>query len=134
MNRLHAIILVIAAPGLMVGCKREVPAAPVAAKPSRAIARIVFVDKEKCCACTRERIDKSWKALTDVVGYPPVPDVERIHLDSQAAKAAPYTKLRAIVVPPAIYFLDKQGELVEVLQGEVKIEQIKKTLGGKPAA
>lgn len=125
------------------GCKRETAtrsaktagATPV--KPAKvnkslssgAVARIVFVDKEKACACTRERIDKSWKALTGVVGYPPVPDVERIHMDSQAAKADPYKKQRAIMVPPAIYFFDKQGKLVEVLQGEVKSEQVKKLLG-----
>jgi len=122
------------------GCKREAPAAkapstaerPAAKKnPSTAgaIARIVFVDKEKCCACTRDRTDKSWKALTDVVGYPPVPDVERIHMDSQADRAEPYKKQRPIMVPPAIYFFDRQGKLVEVLQGEVKAKQIRKVLG-----
>ena len=125
------------------GCKRETatgsseaaastPARPATAKTpaaSGAVSRIVFVDKEKACACTRDRIDKSWKALTDVVGYPPVPDVERIHMDSQAARAEPYTKQRPIMVPPAIYFLDGQGKLVEVLQGEVKREQVKKVLG-----
>jgi hypothetical protein len=125
------------------GCKREAThgsskaAAATRVKPataskplsSGAVSRIVFVDKEKACACTRERIDKSWKALTDVVGYPPIPDVERIHMDSQAAKAEPYKKQRAIMVPPAIYFLDKQGKLVEVLQGEVKSGQVKKVLG-----
>ena len=32
------------------------------------------------------------------------------------------------MVPPAIYFFDGQGKLVEVLQGEVKSEQIRKVL------
>lgn len=93
------------------------------------ISRIVFVDQEKCCGCTRERIDKTWKALIDVVGYPPTPDVERLHMDSQADKVAPYTKQKPIMVPPAIYFFDAQNRLVQVLQGEVKVEQIKKVLG-----
>ena len=69
-----------------------------------------------------------WKALTDVVGFPPVPDVERIHMDSQPEKAAPYQKRRAIMVPPAIYFLDKQDRLVQMIQGEVKSEQVRATL------
>ncbi|MCB9558129.1 MAG: hypothetical protein H6707_18585 [Deltaproteobacteria bacterium] len=127
----------------LAGCKREGPNTRVKAAASTspkskatakspatsgAVARIVFVDKEKACACTRERIDKSWKALTDVVGYPPVPDVERIHMDSQPEKAAPYQKQRPIMVPPAIYFFDKQNKLVKVLQGEVKSEQVRATL------
>jgi hypothetical protein len=125
----------------LVGCKREAPsgakasaststkkAAAKSPTTSGAVARIVFVDKEKACACTRERIDKSWKALTDVVGFPPVPEVERIHMDSQPEKAAPYKKQRPIMVPPAIYFFDKQNKLVQVLQGEVKSEQVRATL------
>jgi hypothetical protein len=127
-----------------VGCKREAPpgakasastspapkskAATKTTATSGAVARIVFVDKEKACACTRERIDKSWKALTDVVGFPPVPEVERIHMDSQPEKAAPYKKQRPILVPPAIYFFDKQNKLVKMLQGEVKSEQVRATL------
>jgi hypothetical protein len=87
-----------------------------------------LVDKEKACACTRDRIDATWKALTEVVGYPPLPDVERIHLDSQAERAAPYQKQRPVMVPPAIYFFDPQDRLVDVLQGEVKSDQIKELL------
>lgn len=95
---------------------------------SGAVARIVFVDQQQSCACTRERIDKSWKALTDVVGFPPVPDVERIHLDSQPEKAAAYQKQRPIMVPPALYFFDEQNKLVQMLQGEVTSEQVRATL------
>lgn len=131
----------------LVGCKREAasaatgtpaastsraPAARQAAAQSSAtagaVARIVFVDQEKACACTRERIDKSWKALTDVVGFPPVPEVERIHMDSQPQQAAPYQQQRAIMVPPALYFFDKQNKLLQVLQGEVQSEQVRAAL------
>jgi len=126
----------------LVGCKREAPGAKASAStsptakskaakspaPSGAVARIVFVDKEKACACTRASIDKSWKALSGVVGFPPVPDVERIHMDSQPDKAAPYTKQRPIMVPPGIYFFDKRNKLVQMLQGEVKSAQIRAAL------
>ena len=105
---------------------REATPAPAAKpRPRAKVSRIVFVDQEKCCACTRERIDKSWKALTDVVGFPPSSDVERIHMDSQADKAAPYTSSEPIMVPPALYFYDAQGTLVEVLQGELKPDKLK---------
>lgn len=118
----------------LVGCRREASTPPVTRAATKrpatpaAVARIVFVDKEKACACTRTRIDNSWKALTDVVGYPPVPDVVRIHMDSQPEKAAPYQKQRPIMVPPAIYFLDRQDRLVQMLQGEVKSEQVRAAL------
>lgn len=128
---------------LATACTQERPAAASAklaeqAKAKRSpskkppasgkVARIVFVDLEKCCACTRKRIDKSYKALTDVVGFPPVPDVERIHMDTKQAKAAPYKKLKPIMVPPAIYFLDKQGKLATFLQGEITQQQVREAL------
>jgi hypothetical protein len=141
--RVSIVLLIASLAVSSLSCERETatasskPAASTPVKPATTnkpastgvVSRIVFVDKERACACTRERIDNSWKALTEVVGYPPVPDVERIHMDSQVAKAEPYKKHRPIMVPPAIYFFDKQGKLLEVLQGEVKSAQVKKVLG-----
>lgn len=130
---LVALGALVACAALAGGCSRETsatakqPAATAAlTSPATAkIARIVFVDKEKCCKCTRERIDKSWKVVTDVLGFPPSIDVERLHMDSQADKAAPYIKQRAIMVPPALYFYDAKGTLVEVLQGELKPDKLR---------
>lgn len=126
----QSLFLVALAAVLAGGCSRETAAtekqAPAAKAAAAAkVSRIVFVDKEKCCKCTRERIDKSWKVVTDVLGFPPSIDVERLHMDSQADKAAPYIKQRAIMVPPALYFYDAQGTLVEVLQGELKPDKLK---------
>ena len=139
-------ILLMAALAAPAGCQKQAAAppptekaravkAPPAAEAKKApapaagkVARIVFVDKEKACKCTMDRVDASWKALTEVVGFPPVPDVERIHMDTQEGKAAPYRARKAIMVPPAIYFMGKGGKLVEVLQGEVKAEQIRALL------
>lgn len=138
MHRSAIFVLLLALVTGLLSCKREAqtsgsvaPASPAKKAPAGVkVTRIVFVDKEQCCDCTRKRIDASWKALTDVLGYPPAGvDVERIHMDSQADKAEPYKKQRPIMVPPALYFFDEQGKLVEVLQGEVKSEQIKKLLG-----
>lgn len=148
MNR-NAALLVVLLVAPLSACQRGTPAASAgssahaqtspaaastpaaAAATTRKVARIVFIDLEQCCACTRARIDKSWGELSAVVGFPPVPDVERIHMDSQADKAAPYKKLRPIMVPPAIYFLDAQGGLLQALQGEVTREQVRKILGAR---
>ncbi len=108
--------------------KEKQPAPAPAPAASGKVKRIVFVDKARACKCTKDRIDASYKALTAVVGFPPVPDVERIHMDTQEAKAAPYKAKRPIMVPPAIYFLGEGDKLVEVLQGEVTEEQIRKVL------
>lgn len=101
-----------------------------AGKPQQTgkVTRIVFIDLEKCCACTRKRIDATWKALSAVVGFPPVPDVERIHMDTQTAKTAPYTEQQAVMVPPGLYFYDKGNKLVKFLQGEVSEAKIRSVL------
>ena len=54
--------------------------------------------------------------------------VDRIHVDTQEALAGPYHKLRPYQVIPAIYFLDGNGKLVGMLQGEVSEEAYKKVL------
>jgi hypothetical protein len=136
-NRLPTIVAIVlstALAGVHPGCRREAataPAAKAATAPAAGtqVARIVFVDKERCCACTRQRIDDAWKALTGIVGFPPGIDVERIHLDTQKERAEPYQRQRAVMVPPAIYFFDRQGTLIDVLQGEVSKKQLQKVLG-----
>lgn len=92
------------------------------------VKRIVVLDKAKACACTQKRTEATWNELTGVVGFPPVPDVERIHMDTQADKAAPYKAKRPVMVPPAIYFFGEGDELLEVLQGEVTADQIRRVL------
>jgi len=91
------------------------------------VAKIGFLDQVQCCKCTRDRIEKSWAALQVALGNRSIP-VERVHLDSQAALAKPYSQLRSYQVVPAIYFLDDRGKLLEMLQGEVSAEAIGKLL------
>lgn len=80
--------------------------------------RIVFVDKEECCACTQKRVDDAWETLRSVLGDRTLP-VERLHFDTQPDLVAPYKKLRSFFALPAVYFLDAEGGLVELFQGEV---------------
>lgn len=94
------------------------------AKATTAVTKIVFIDQEVCCPCTRERIDGTWAELSKVLeGGPEVP-VERIHGDSQEEQAKPYIAMRPLMVAPGLYFLDADGGLVEMLQGELSEGQI----------
>ena len=88
------------------------------------IAKIVFLDTENACDCTRKRIEEAWKALQAALGAPTTLTVVRIHVDTQAALAGPYTLLKPLIIPPGIYFVDEHEAMIEMLQGAVKQEQI----------
>jgi hypothetical protein len=112
-------------------CERQKPppgpaalntTAPVQAEST--IAKIVFIDTENACACTRRRIEETWKALQAALGSPATLAIERIHADTQAALAEPYMLLKPLMVSPGIYFVDTHDAVIEMLQGEVKQEQI----------
>jgi hypothetical protein len=107
---------------------KAVPPAAVAATPvptsTSKIARVVFMDKEHACQCTRKRVDDTWAALQAALGTPPKLPIERIHIDTQAAQAGPYVSEKPLVVPPGIYFVDRQQHVFELLQGEVKADEI----------
>lgn len=132
------IAVIAAALGLVpLGCRSEqASAAPVEAAPttpdpaasvetkSPAVARIVFVDKEDACACTRERADQSWAALQAALGEDNKLPVERVYIDTQHDKAAPYLEMAQVMVVPGVYLLDDAGKLIELLQGEVTEDQL----------
>ena len=99
-----------------------------ASQPVGRVAKIVFLDKHKACECDRDRIEASWKALSGVIAKTPGVVVERIHFDTQPLLAAPVKAMRAVMVPPGLYFLGKDGKLVTMLLAEVKAEQIRKAL------
>jgi len=104
------------------------PAAAMAATPATPttskVARVVFMDKEHACECTRKRVADTWAALQTALGTPPKLPIERIYVDTQAAQAGPYTSVKPLMVPPGIYFVDQQLHVFELLQGEVKAEEI----------
>lgn len=97
-------------------------------KQKAKVAKIVFVGKKEACDCTRTRVDEAWKVLQSVLGKPSKVPVERLRVDTDEEKVAPYRNMRPMAVLPAIYFLDKNGKLNEMLQGEVTAEQIKNLL------
>lgn len=112
----------------VVGCRRSASPAPAAGAK---VARIVFVDKQNACKCTRDRTEASWEALQIALGKGSRIPIERIHIDTQTDKVAPYQKLRPVMAIPAVYMMDGQGRLVAMFQGELKPEQLAQPLEKK---
>ena len=102
--------------------------APAAGEGKSVVKRIVFIDKAECCACTQRAIDASWAALQEALGQDSPLPIERVHLDTQAARAGVYRAKRALVTAPAIYFLDGADEVVELLQGDVTAAEVRAVL------
>ena len=117
------------------GCNKDVGAQPApkpeapAAKPvAKPVAKLAFIDQAECCECTRSRIDASWAALQKALAKHPGLPVERIHADTQEQKAERYQVERAILVMPALYFVDADGRIVDQLQGELTAAKIEAVL------
>jgi hypothetical protein len=110
------------------GAPAAAAAAAPAPTPKSKITRVVFIDKEHACECTRKRVEGAWTALQTALGTPPKLPIERIHIDTQAAQADPYASAKPLMALPGIYFVDQQQHAVELLQGEVKAEEIEAVL------
>jgi hypothetical protein len=100
------------------------PAGPV-------VKRIVFVGKEHACDCTRKTVEGSLATLQKALGTPAKVPMERLQIDTEAEKVRPYQQQKAILTLPAIYFLDDQNRVLDLLQGEVTEEQVQHALKGK---
>jgi hypothetical protein len=104
-----------------------------AGKPgTTTVTKIVFVGKEHACDCTRKAVDAGWAALQKALGTPMKVPVEKLQVDTEADKVAPYRQQKPIMALPALYFLDGKGMVTELLQGEVTAEQITGVLQAKP--
>ena len=92
------------------------------------VVKIIFIEQEQACKCTRDRIEKSWSALQAVLANVPGLTVERLAWDTQEKAVERYGAKRPLQVIPGLYFLKADGEIVDVLQGEVTAEQIQAVL------
>lgn len=92
------------------------------------VARIVFVGKQNACDCTRKTVDAGWAALQKALGTPAKLPVERLQIDTQEEKVAPYQTQNPMMALPAIYFVDGKSAVLELLQGEVTEAQVTDTL------
>jgi hypothetical protein len=97
-------------------------------KPSSKVAKIVFLDKKEACECTRQRTAKTWAAMQAALAKMGKRPIERIYVDTQGAKAEAYTVFKPLLVPPGLYFIDKNNVVIDLLQGEVKQQQIEAML------
>ena len=131
------LVLALTLSGALVGCHRSNAApgnassnpAPEAqatsANPAAVkVARIVFVGKEHACDCTRKTVDAGWAVLQKALGTSSKLPVERLQVDTEADKVAPYRQQKPIMALPAIYFVDGKNAVIELLQGEVTAEQV----------
>ena len=84
----------------------------------------MFIGQKEACKCTRDRINASWRALQSANSTSPQVPVERLQWDVDEEAAGKYLDIKALIVLPGIYFLDKKGALIEMLQGQVREEKI----------
>lgn len=98
------------------------------------VEKIVFVGRKHACPCTKRTIDASWSALQKALGKPAKLPVERLQIDTESEKVAPYRKQKPMMALPAIYFVDGKNAVLELLQGEVTEKQIVAALGAKKSA
>jgi hypothetical protein len=97
----------------------------VAAKQSTSkVTKIVFVGKEHPCDCTRKTVDAGWAALQKALGTPPKVPVERLQIDTEGDKVAPYQNQKPMMALPGIYFVDGKNVVLEMLQGEISEAQV----------
>jgi hypothetical protein len=97
-------------------------------KAKKSVAKVVFVGQQNACDCTRKRVDDSFAALKGALGGRQDIPIEQIQVDVDEAKVTQYQEMRAIMVLPAIYLLDESGELIDVLQGAVTVQQLDQLL------
>jgi hypothetical protein len=60
--------------------------------------------------------------LSAVLGTPPS---NRFHLDSEDAKAEPFLDRRPLLAAPGHYVLDRNGNIIDLLQGDLTEAQIR---------
>jgi hypothetical protein len=126
------------------GCSQPSEAAPTGSQPPAAttgapmaagsaaaqdaVTRVVFIGKKEACDCTRKAIDASQKSLEAVLAGGHALPVEKLEADTDVDKVAGYKTMKPFMTLPAIYFLDINDGIVELLQGEVSEAQVKTAL------
>lgn len=114
------------------GCRRAEQASPPveapAASASPKLSKIVFVGKEHACDCTRKAVDASFAALQKALGPTAKLPIEKMYVDTEAARVEPYRSQKPIMALPAIYFVDGKGTVLDQLQGEVNETQVQPIL------
>lgn len=116
------------------GCKTKPDSPPdeptaIASGPVAAVESIVFIDMRKACDCTTKRTRGSWAKLMKATEGLDIP-IQRIHMDEDDEEASRYSDMKPYVAIPAVYFLDGEGDLVGMLQGEITQSQFENVISG----
>ncbi len=114
---------------LCAGCKAEAndtkTASATSGRASSArVSKIVFVGGEGFCQCTLDKINAGWQVMTQALGKSPKLPVERLDFRVHREEVARLRNLKPMMALPAIYFIDSKGAVLELLQGEVTLEQL----------
>jgi hypothetical protein len=92
------------------------------------VTRVVFIGKKEACDCTRKAIDAGLKSLETTLAAGHAMPVEKLDVDADPDQVNTYRLMKPFVALPAIYFLDVNEGLVELLQGEVSEAQVQTVL------
>ena len=136
-----ALLLIMAVPAAS-GCERLAGGQAAATKASApthdggvvpkaavgVVTKVVFIGQAEACDCTRKRTDKTWSELQRAMAGRQGIEVERINRDTDGERTGQLTLLRPMVTVPGVYFLDRGGAIVELLQGEVGADQFDRVL------
>ncbi|GAB4300487.1 MAG: hypothetical protein Kow0090_15980 [Myxococcota bacterium] len=87
--------------------------------------RVVFINMKEACACTKRRIDATWDALQSALPKNRPVEVETIYWGEEDDKVRRFHNLRAFRVLPAVFLFDGGGNLIAMLEGEVKAEKFR---------
>ncbi len=112
------------------GGHAEPPATASATAPAASVASVVFLGQEEACDCTRKRIDDSWAVLDAALKDRGIP-YERMQTDIDTTATELWRAKRTWMVAPAVFFVGTDGEIVELLQGEITAEQVEALLGDR---
>jgi hypothetical protein len=97
-------------------------------QPASVVTKIVFVDKEHACDCTRKKVATAQAALAQVLGTPAKIPVETMKADTESDKLEPYRRQKPMMAVPAIYFVDEKNTVLQLLQGELTAEQVARAI------
>ena len=99
-----------------------------AGKTGPEVATIVFLGQAEACPCTTKRIADSWTALQAALADSKA-RVDRFDIDVVPEITERYETMKSYVALPAVYLLDKEDKLIEMLQGEISDKKFRKALG-----
>jgi hypothetical protein len=95
------------------------------------VSRMVFIGLEKACGCVLNRINDCWSNLQAATQKKYAVSIERVNMDTHRAEAMAYRAKKPFTALPAIYLFDKSGKLLDLLQGELSVDEFTNALNLK---